>query len=260
MNHAQYNKQLVQNIKNQHVQHVNRIKMLETELNKCKDSAAQISVENIQLKEMFNSEVDKKIQQLDFSNNKINELSAELHAKTAELHAKTVELDAKTVELDAKTAELGAKTAELGAKTAELDAKTVELGAKTVELGAKTAELDAKTVELDAKTVELDAKTVELEYSKKKINEILGDLDKKKDAFHNIDKIIFRNNEYFDEIKKELNDKIADNKEVNELYEKKNHELNAIKTELESVYKELDITKTELQLYKNDFILKSATF
>ena len=88
----------------------------------------------------------------------------------------------------------------------------------------------------------------------------MGDLDKKKDAFHNIDKIIFRNNEYFDEIKKELNDKIAHNKEVNELYEKKNHELNAIQTELESVYKELDITKTELQLYKNDFILKSATF
>ena len=211
MNHTQYNKQLVQNIKTQHVQHVNRIKMLETELNKCKDSAAQISVENIQLKEMFNSEVDKKIQQLDFSNNKINELSAELDAKTVELDAKTAELDAKTAELDAKTAELGEKTAEL-------------------------------------------------EYSKKKINEILGDLDKKKDAFHNIDKIIFRNNEYFDEIKKELNDKIAHNKEVNELYEKKNHELNAIQTELESVYKELDITKTELQLYKNDFILKSATF
>ena len=32
---------------------------------------------------------------------------------------------------------------------------------------------------------------------KKKINQILEDLDKKNDAFHNIDKIIFRNNEYF---------------------------------------------------------------
>jgi chromosome segregation protein len=194
MNHTQYNKQIFQTMKNQHVQHLNRIKMLETELNK---SAAQNNLENIQLKEMLNIEVEKKIQQLDFSNNRINELSAEL---------------------------------------------------------------DAKTAELDAKTAELDAKTAELEYSKKKINEILGDLDKKNDAFYNIDKIIFRNNEYFDEIKKELNDKIQHNKEVNELYEKKNHELNAIRMELELAYKELDTTKTELQLYKNDFILKSATF
>ena len=180
MNHTQYNKQIFQTMKNQHVQHLNRIKMLETELNK---SAAQNNLENIQLKEMLNIEVEKKIQQLDFSNNRINELSAEL-----------------------------------------------------------------------------DAKTAELECSKKKINEILGDLDKKNDAFYNIDKIIFRNNEYFDEIKKELNDKIQHNKEVNELYEKKNHELNAIRMELELAYKELDTTKTELQLYKNDFILKSATF
>ena len=185
MNHNQY-KQFVQNMKNQHVQHVNRIKILETELNKCNEVCAQ----NSQFKEMFNSEMGKKIQQLDFANNKIKELSTEL----------------------------------------------------------------------DAKTVELDAKTVELEYSNKKINEILGDLDKKNNAFHNIDKIIFRNNEYFDEIKKELNDKIAHNKEINELYEKMNHELHAVLTELESAYKELDITKTELQLYKNDFILKSATF
>ena len=88
----------------------------------------------------------------------------------------------------------------------------------------------------------------------------MEDLDKKNDAFHNIDKIIFRNNEYFDEIKKELNDKIAHNKEVNELYEKKNHELNAVRMELESAHKELDITNAELQLYKSDFILKSATF
>ena len=226
MNHTQqHNKQIVQIMKNQHVQYLNRIKMLETELNKCKDNAAQNNLENIQLKKMFNSEVEKKIQQLNFSNNRINELSPELDAKTA-----------------------------------ELDAKTAELHAKTAELDAKTAELHAKTAELDAKTAELDAKTAELEYSKKKINEILGDLDKKNDAFYNIDKIIFRNNEYFDEIKKELNDKIERNKEVNELYEKKNHELNAVQAELELAYKELDITKTELQLYKNDFILKSATF
>jgi chromosome segregation ATPase len=173
------------------------IKMLETELNKCKDDLAQNNLKNMQLKETFDAEVEKKIQHLDFSNNKIKELSAEL---------------------------------------------------------------DAKTAELDAKTAELDEKTAELEYSKKKINQILEDLDKKNDAFHNIDKIIFRNNEYFDEIKKELNDKIEHNKKINELYEKKNQELNAIQMELELVHKELDTTKTELQLYKNDFVLKSATF
>ena len=197
MNPTRYNKHIVQNIKNQHLQHVNMIKMLETELNKCKDDLAQNNLKNMQLKETFDAEVEKKIQHLDFSNNKIKELSAEL---------------------------------------------------------------DAKTAELDAKTAELDAKTAELEYSKKKINQILEDLDKKNDAFHNIDKIIFRNNEYFDEIKKELNDKIEHNKKINELYEKKNQELNAIQMELELVHKELDTTKTELQLYKNDFVLKSATF
>jgi chromosome segregation ATPase len=202
MNQNQY-KQFIQNMKNQHAQHVNRIKILETELNKCKEDGAQ----NSQLKEVLSSEMEKNAQhaqQLDFVNNKLKELSA--------------------------------------------------------KLDAKSAELDAKSAELHAKTAELDAKTTELEYSNKKINDIMGDLDKKNDAFHNIDKIIFRNNEYFDEIKKELNDKIAYNKKVDELYEKTNDELRAIRTELESAYKELDITKTELQLYKNDFILKSATF
>ena len=213
---------LNQNQYKQYAQHVNKIKMLETELDKCKEDGAQnsnvLKLENIQLKEVLNSEMENNAQhaqQLDFVNNKLKELSAELDAKTAELDAKTAELDTKTAELDATTAELDAKTAELDAKTAELDAK---------------------------------------------INDVMGDLDKKNDAFHNIDKIIFRNNEYFDEIKKELNDKIAYNKELDELYEKTNDELRAIRTELESAYKELDITKTELQLYKNDFILKSSTF
>ena len=210
LNQNQY-KQFIQNMKNQHAQHVNKIKMLETELDKCKEDGAQnsnvLKLENIQLKEVLNSEMENNAQhaqQLDFVNNKLKELSA--------------------------------------------------------ELDAKTAELDAKTAELDTKTAELDATTAELEYSNKKINDVMGDLDKKNDAFHNIDKIIFRNNEYFDEIKKELNDKIAYNKELDELYEKTNDELRAIRTELESAYKELDITKTELQLYKNDFILKSSTF
>ena len=37
-NQNQY-KQFIQNMKNQHVQYVNRIKMLETELNKCKEAS-----------------------------------------------------------------------------------------------------------------------------------------------------------------------------------------------------------------------------
>ena len=91
-NQNQY-KQFIQNMKNQHVQYVNRIKMLETELNKCKEDGAQnsnvLKLENIQLKETFNSEMEKKTQQLDFVNNKLKELSAELDAKTSELDAKT---------------------------------------------------------------------------------------------------------------------------------------------------------------------------
>ena len=131
---------------------------------------------------------------------------------------------------------------------------------KKAELDAKTAELDAKTAELDAKTAELDAKTAELESAKVKINEIENDLDKKMDTFGQIDKIIFRNNEYFDELKKELSVKIKINEEINRLYEDATQKLYAVTCELDVAYKELETTKADLQLFKNDFILKTARF
>ena len=139
-------------------------------------------------------------------------------------------------------------------------AKTSELDAKTAELDAKTAELDAKKAELDAKKAELDAKTAELESAKVKINELENDLDKKMDAFGQIDKIIFRNNEYFDELKKELSVKIKINEEINRLYEDATQKLYAVTCELDVAYKELETTKADLQLFKNDFILKTARF
>jgi hypothetical protein len=86
------------------------------------------------------------------------------------------------------------------------------------------------------------------------------DLDKRNDAICNIDKIILRNNDYFDEVKNELNNKIAYGKEMNELYEKTNEELYKVRREMELLHHELSETKKELQMYKNDFILKSATF
>jgi chromosome segregation ATPase len=138
--------------------------------------------------------------------------------------------------------------------------KKAELDAKMAELDAKTAELDAKTAELDAKTAELDAKTAELESAKVKINEIENDLDKKMDTFGQIDKIIFRNNEYFDELKKELSVKIKINEEINRLYEDATQKLYAVTCELDFAYKELETTKADLQLFKNDFILKTARF
>ena len=139
-------------------------------------------------------------------------------------------------------------------------AKPSELDAKTAELDAKTAELDAKKAELDAKKAELDAKTAELESAKVKINELENDLDKKMDAFGQIDKIIFRNNEYFDELKKELSVKIKMNEDINRLYEDATQKLYAVTCELDVAYKELETTKADLQLFKNDFILKTARF
>ena len=139
-------------------------------------------------------------------------------------------------------------------------AKTSELDAKTAELDAKTAELDAKKAELDAKKAELDAKTAELESAKVKINELENDLDKKMDTFGQIDKIIFRNNEYFDELKKELSVKIKMNEDINRLYEDATQKLYAVTCELDVAYKELETTKADLQLFKNDFILKTARF
>ena len=99
-----------------------------------------------------------------------------------------------------------------------------------------------------------------MESAKVKINEIENDLDKKMDTFGQIDKIIFRNNEYFDELKKELSVKIKINEEINRLYEDATQKLYAVTCELDVAYKELETTKADLQLFKNDFILKTARF
>ena len=64
----------------------------------------------------------------------------------------------------------------------------------------------------------------------------------------------------FDEIKKELDHKVEYSNKVNELHQHTTHELTAVQNQLESVYNELNATRAELQMYKNDFILKSATF
>ena len=129
------------------------------------------------------------------------------------------------------------------------------------ETNIKIKELqENKKAELDAKTAQLDAKTAELESAKVKINEIENDLDKKMDTFGQIDKIIFRNNEYFDELKKELSVKIKINEEINRLYEDATQKLYAVTCELDFAYKELETTKADLQLFKNDFILKTARF
>ena len=113
---------------------------------------------------------------------------------------------------------------------------------------------------LDKKNSELDKKTAELESANAKINELVIDLDKKTDTFCQIDKIIFRNNEYFDELKKELNTKIKMNEDTNRLYEDAAQNLHAATCELDDAYKELETTKADLQLFKNDFILKTARF
>ena len=47
---------------------------------------------------------------------------------------------------------------------------------------------------------------------------------------------------------------------MNELHQHTTHELTAVQIQLQSVYTELNATRAELQMYKNDFILKSATF
>lgn len=103
-------------------------------------------------------------------------------------------------------------------------------------------------------------KSRELELANQRISQMTQDLDKRNDAICNIDKIILRNNDYFDEVKNELNNKIAYGKEMNDIYEKTNEELYKVRREMELLHHELNETKKELQLYKNDFILKSATF
>jgi len=174
--------------------------------------------------------------------NKVKNLETELHECKTQINSAT---DEKNV---------------MNIKVKELQENNMELDKKNAELDKKKAELDKKNAELDKKTAELDKKTAELESANAKINELVIDLDKKTDTFCQIDKIIFRNNEYFDELKKELNTKIKMNEDTNRLYEDAAQKLHAATCELDDAYKELETTKADLQLFKNDFILKTARF
>ena len=149
---------------------------------------------------------------------------------------------------------------ELAAKSAELECANTKMNDVCEELAAKSAELESANTKMNDVCEELAAKSAELESANTKMNEMTADLDKRNDALYQIDKIILRNNDYFDDVKKELNDKIACSKEMAELYQNATNELLRVRNEMELLCKELDATKTELQLYKNDFILKSATF
>ena len=146
-------------------------------------------------------------------------------------------------------------------KIKELQENRIELDKKTAELTAELETANAKINELVNEMANgLDKKHAELESANAKINELVIDLDKKTDTFCQIDKIIFRNNEYFDELKKELNTKIKMNEDTNRLYEDAAQKLHAATCELDDAYKELETTKADLQLFKNDFILKTVRF
>ena len=136
----------------------------------------------------------------------------------------------------------------------------IDLDKKTAELDKKMAELESANAKINEMVIDLDKKTAELESANAKINELVIDLDKKTDTFCQIDKIIFRNNEYFDELKRELNTKIKMNEDTNRLYEDAAQKLHAATCELDDAYKELETTKADLQLFKNDFILKTTRF
>ena len=139
-----------------------------------------------------------------------------------------------------------------------------KIGLYQSQLSLKITELDLanqRISDLETDRVRDAAeKSRELDLANQRISQMTQDLDKRNDAICNIDKIILRNNDYFDEVKNELNNKIEYGKEMNELYEKTNEELYKVRREMELLHHELGETKKELQLYKNDFILKSATF
>jgi len=128
------------------------------------------------------------------------------------------------------------------------------------QLELKSNQLECANEKINEMANELAVKSNQLECANEKINVMTADLDKRNDAIYQIDKIILRNNDYFDEVKKELNDKITCGKEMTEMYQKTNDELFIVRNEMELLQKELDEKKKELQLYKNDFILRSATF
>ena len=227
---SQY-KQAVQTVKNQH----NRIKLLESELSQYKIN-------------MVNIDSDKQI-----LNSKIKELEEKNMESKNELEIKSKQIEVVNIKIHEVEKELEIKSK-------QIEVANIKIHEVDKELEIKIENLESANQKINEITKELETKTTQLECANQKISEMTADLDKRNDMIYQIDKIILRNNDYFDEVKKELNDKIACGKEMAELYQNTNNELLRVRNEMELLCKELDATKTELQLYKNDFILKSATF
>ena len=218
-------KQFIQTIKNQY----NKIKSLENELTQCNANVVNVikNEQNLILKVKETEE--NMFTCKNNANEKINEMANELAVKSNQLECANEKINEMTNELAVKSNQL-------------------------------ESQLECANEKINEMVNELAVKSNQLECANEKINEMVADLDKRNDAIYQIDKIILRNNDYFDEVKKELNDKITCGKEMAEMYQKTNDELLMVRNEMELLHKELDETKKELQLYKNDFILRSATF
>ena len=211
--------------------------------------------------ESMNSNIHKQfVQTVKNQNNKIKSLEIELSqhkVDTENLHNIQKISNSRIKELEEKNI---ASTNELKTASKQLEVANQKINELNKEVMEKSAELESANQKINELSKQLAEKSAELESTNHKINEMTSDLDKRNDAIYQIDKIILRNNDYFDEVKKELNNKIACSKEMTELYQNTNNELLRVRNEMELLCKELDETKRELQLYKNDFILKSATF
>jgi len=196
--------------------------------------------------------------------NKIKSLENELtqcnaNVINAEKNAQNLIFKVKELEENVFTCknQLELKSNQLECANEKINEMANELAVKSNQLESR---LECANEKINEMANELAVKSNQLECANEKINVMTADLDKRNDAIYQIDKIILRNNDYFDEVKKELNDKITCGKEMTEMYQKTNDELFIVRNEMELLQKELDEKKKELQLYKNDFILRSATF
>lgn len=200
------------------------------------------------------------VQTVKSQHNKIKSLESEL----SENKINIVNLNTVNQKLNSRIKELEEKNItsqnELEVKSKQIEVANIKIHEVAKELEIKIENLESANKKINELSKELESKSAQLESANQKIDEMTSDLDKRNDVIYQIDKIILRNNDYFDEVKKELNDKIACGKEMTELYQNTNNELLRVRNEMELLCKELDATKIELQLYKNDFILKSATF
>lgn len=200
------------------------------------------------------------VQTVKSQHNKIKSLESEL----SENKINIVNLNTVNQKLNSRIKELEEKNItsqnELEVKSKQIEVANIKIHEVAKELEIKIENLESANKKINELSKELESKSAQLESANQKIDEMTSDLDKRNDVIYQIDKIILRNNDYFDKVKKELNDKIACGKEMTELYQNTNNELLRVRNEMELLCKELDATKIELQLYKNDFILKSATF